>query len=101
MGKPHCMFFDECYSEHYYRAETVRDFTMNEADCLLVIGTALQTGLAMSTVREFLAQKKTVIELNMEGDIQWGKRYFVEGKAEVTVKEMVTEYLRLRAIKKR
>ena len=24
--KPHCMFFDEMYSEHYYRAQTVRRF---------------------------------------------------------------------------
>jgi len=38
--KPHSMFFDECYSEHYYRKETVDDFR-EDADLLIVVGTAL------------------------------------------------------------
>ena len=36
--KPHSMFFDEQYSEEYYRYTTVKDFC-SEADCLIVIGT--------------------------------------------------------------
>lgn len=43
--KPHCMFFDEKYSEDYYRSDTVRDF-FEEADVLIVAGTALATNLA-------------------------------------------------------
>ena len=38
--KPHSMFFDESYSEHYYRYKTVSDF-VKKADCLIVVGTAL------------------------------------------------------------
>jgi len=38
--KPHCMFFDECYSEMYYRKETVNEFTEG-ADVCIVVGTAL------------------------------------------------------------
>ena len=38
--KPHSMFFDESYSERYYRYETVQGF-VKDADCLIVVGTAL------------------------------------------------------------
>lgn len=38
--KPHCMFFDENYSEHYYRDQTMRSLEP-AADLLIVIGTAL------------------------------------------------------------
>ena len=38
--KPHSMFFDECYSEHYYRKETVDPF-FEDMDALIVVGTAL------------------------------------------------------------
>ena len=38
--KPHCMFFDEAYSEHYYRKDTVMSY-LNSSDCLIVVGTAL------------------------------------------------------------
>jgi NAD-dependent SIR2 family protein deacetylase len=38
--KPHSMFFDEKYSEHYYRKKSVDDY-VEEADCLIVVGTAL------------------------------------------------------------
>lgn len=51
--KPHCMFFDESYSERFYRYDTVLDFN-KEADCLIVVGTALQTGFAMRIVNDFL-----------------------------------------------
>lgn len=38
--KPHVMFFDESYNEHYYRRETIDSF-VQESDCLIVVGTAL------------------------------------------------------------
>lgn len=38
--KPHSMFFDEHYSEHYYRKDTVNK-AIEKADCLIVAGTAL------------------------------------------------------------
>jgi len=42
--KPHCMFFDESYSEHFYRVETINAFLEEGIDCLIVVGTALATG---------------------------------------------------------
>ena len=47
--KPHCMFFDEQYSEHFYRRDTVDSF-LNVADCLIVVGTALATSFAKRIV---------------------------------------------------
>ena len=38
--KPHSMFFDEAYSERYYRYDTVNKF-VDTADCLIIVGTAL------------------------------------------------------------
>ena len=62
--KHHCMFFDECYSEELYKDETVREF-VHEADGLIVIGTALATGLAYSLVRDkLLKQDIPIIEVN-------------------------------------
>jgi len=44
--KPHCMFFDEQYSEQWYRSTSVQKFVDEKMDGLVVIGTALQTSLA-------------------------------------------------------
>ena len=48
------MFFDESYSEHFYRSETVHSFMNDKMDCLIVIGTALATGLANRIVNKAL-----------------------------------------------
>lgn len=69
--KPHCMFFDECYSEHYYRKESV--WTMvKKSDCLIVVGTALATNLAKQIVADFLEKELPVIEINLESAINTG-----------------------------
>lgn len=47
--RPHIMFFDETYEETINRCDTIRSF-VKEADVVLVIGTALQTGLAFNIV---------------------------------------------------
>ena len=69
--KPHCMFFDETYSEHYYRKETVVNFA-EQSDCLIVVGTALATNLAKQIVCTFLNKELPVIEINMESAIDRG-----------------------------
>ena len=69
--KPHCMFFDEVYNEHYYRRDTVVDF-VEKSDCLVVIGTALATNLAKQIVCTFLNKELPVIEINMESAIDRG-----------------------------
>jgi NAD-dependent SIR2 family protein deacetylase len=53
--KPHEMFFDETYSEHYYRSDTVKEY-LNGVDCLIVVGTALETNLARNILTACLSQ---------------------------------------------
>jgi len=72
--KPHSMFFDESYSEHYYRKKTV-DKSLDESDCLIVIGTALATSYAARIVGQFLNEEKPVIEVNMEPCVPVGHCY--------------------------
>lgn len=43
--KPHCLFFDEAYSEHYYKNDTVLKY-VESSDCLVIVGTSLSTSLA-------------------------------------------------------
>jgi NAD-dependent SIR2 family protein deacetylase len=38
--KPHAMFFDESYNEHYYRDKKTNEIA-DSIDALIVIGTAL------------------------------------------------------------
>ena len=44
--KPHTLFFDEKYNEHYYRKLTINDF-VKKSDCLIVVGNNLKTSAAM------------------------------------------------------
>ena len=69
--KPHSMFFDESYSEHYYRVNTVKEF-VDESDCLIVVGTSLATSLAKQIVRRVLDKELPVIEVNLETSIGVG-----------------------------
>ena len=69
--KPHCMFFDEVYTEHYYRVDTVRNY-VEDSDCLIIVGTALVTNLATRIVNEFKRKGLPMIEFNLESAINTG-----------------------------
>ena len=92
--KPHCMFFDEAYSEHYYRQETVDSF-LKQSDCLIVIGTALATNFAKRIVVEHLDRELPVIEVNLESAISRGNNIQVLEKSEVALPTLFNEYYRL------
>ena len=94
--KPHCMFFDESYSERYYRYETVKNF-VDSADCLIVIGTALATGFANNIVKSFLSRELPVIEVNLESAIKRGYNIQVVEKSEIALPTLFSEYYRLRS----
>ncbi len=72
--KPHSMFFDEGYSEHYYRKETVDAFK-EHMDCLIVVGTALQTTFALRICAEHVDKELPLIEVNMEPAVTVGNTY--------------------------
>ena len=92
--KPHCMFFDESYSEHFYRVDTVNDFVA-ESDCLIVIGTALATTLAKSIVCKHLDKEIPVIEVNLESSINVGNNIQVKQGSQIALPALFNEYYRL------
>ena len=78
--KPHSMFFDESYNEHYYRKKTVDAF-YEDCDALVVVGTALATTYANNIVVKTLEREVPVIEVNMEPCVLVGHTYQVTVKA--------------------
>jgi len=95
--KPHCMFFDEAYSEHYYRKDTVMNF-VKESDCLVVVGTALATNLAKQIVANFLDRELPVIEVNLESAINRGNNIQVLERSEIALPALFNEFYRLDAL---
>jgi NAD-dependent SIR2 family protein deacetylase len=83
--KPHCMFFDENYSEKFYRKETV-DAYLETIDCLIVIGTALETNFAKRIVIKALDKLECpVIEINLQSSVNGGFNLKVLEKSEKAV----------------
>eukprot|EP00347_Sterkiella_histriomuscorum_P015341 403357388 len=94
--KPHCMFFDESYSEQYYRSDSVDNFVENKMDCLIVVGTALATGLARRIVNKAIDKIECpVIEVNLETSIDRGFNLQILEKSETALDNMFNEYYRL------
>lgn len=83
--KPNCMFFDEEYSEHYYRYKTVNKY-LDKADLCIVIGTQLGTTFAKSICHKLLNVDLPVIEINLESALpNDGFVNFIEEKSEIAV----------------
>jgi len=69
--KPNCLFFDEAYSELYHRKDTIIKH-VEKSDCLIVVGTSLQTNLGKQIVSTLLDKELPVIELSLESSIDRG-----------------------------
>ncbi|CDW83229.1 silent information regulator protein sir2 [Stylonychia lemnae] len=94
--KPHCMFFDECYTELYYKSTTVENYMDDKMDCLIVVGTALATGFAKRIVNKALDKIECpVIEVNLETSIDIGYNLQVLEKSETALVKLFEEYYRL------
>ena len=94
--KPHCLFFDEAYSEHYYRRDTVMSY-VNASDCLLVIGSSLSTDFTKQIVCNFLDKELPVIEINPESAINRGHNIQVLEPQETALPALFSEYYRLQS----
>ena len=88
------MFFDECYNEMYYRDQSVKG-VLKDADCLIVVGTALATGFAKRIVNDMLEKEAPVIEVNLETAIGRGHNIQVIAKAEVALPVLFDEFYKL------
>jgi NAD-dependent SIR2 family protein deacetylase len=96
--KPHAMFFDESYNEHYYRHETTKKIEFNETDCLIVIGTALATSGARTFVFNTLRKNDIpVIEFNLEPQCDVGFSFQVTEKCETALNNFFNEFYKLSA----
>ena len=65
ISRPHVLWFDECYNEIHYRA----DSAMNEAmrsDLLIIVGTTLLTSLPAMIVDYFQNTYKPIIAIDTE-----------------------------------
>ena len=72
LARPHILLFDESYEEKWYKSDTASR-AAEEADCLLVLGTQLKTGLASRAVKSACRRPNTVvIEVNVEPVIEYG-----------------------------
>ena len=89
--KPHTLFFDEKYNEHYYRRLTIDDF-MKKSDCLIVVGNDIQTSAAKQIVSAFLDKELPVIELNLKSAINCGHNIQVIGDVKETLPAMFKAY---------
>lgn len=63
--RPHVLWFDECYNEHYYRADSAIQAAL-AAELLIVVGTSGATNLPMQIGMLCLRQGTTVVDVNPE-----------------------------------
>jgi len=86
-ARPHTLFFDESYVEEYYRRSQIME-EIQTSDCLIVIGTALETNMASIIVAQALTNKKLVIEINPQPCIKYGNVRHLIGGVEKILPEL-------------
>jgi NAD-dependent deacetylase len=65
MSRPHVLWFDECYDEVHYRADSaVR--AAQKSDLLVVAGTTLMTNLPLMIMEHFYYHNKPIINIDIE-----------------------------------
>jgi NAD-dependent deacetylase len=88
--RPNVLFFDETYDENHYKSDTVLN-RIAVMDCLIVIGTTLETNLASKIVEIAVGNDILIVEVNPEPCIQVGNVKQLVGKAEEIVPELIKE----------
>ena len=63
--RPHVLWFDEMYNEHYYRYHSALKVA-EETDILLVVGTSGATSLPNQVVWEVKNRNGIIIDINIE-----------------------------------
>ena len=61
--RPHCYFFDEAFSEKYYKSDTIKSFVA-QADLMLIVGSSLASTYTRQLAFELLNKELPVIEVN-------------------------------------
>lgn len=86
-SRPHTLLFDENYDDQFYRTNTVTNFS-RDCDCLVVVGTALETSMAARIVCEAIRRKAVVIEINPDPCIAADGVLQLKGTSEEFLNEM-------------
>jgi NAD-dependent deacetylase len=63
--RPHVLWFDECYDEHYFKYESALNVA-NETDVLIVVGTSGATTLPNLIANAVYENKGRIIDINIE-----------------------------------
>jgi len=63
--RPHVLWFDECYNEHYFKFESAMKIA-NTTDLLIIAGTSGATTLPNYIAGIVYQNKKTIIDINIE-----------------------------------
>ena len=94
--KPYVLLWDEQINEDQYRTDSVRNFT-KIADCLIVVGTGMETEKGQRIVNSLLRRDIPVIEINTESVIKKGNNIQLKMKPEVGLPLLFKEYYKLLA----
>ncbi len=63
--RPHVLWFDETYNEHYYRAASALEVA-RRTSLLMVVGTSGATNLPLQVAAQVYAASGTIIDINLE-----------------------------------
>lgn len=63
MSRPHVLWFDECYDEHYYKYESSINVA-SKTDLLIVVGTSGATNLPMQIGQHCRSRGTSIIDIN-------------------------------------
>ena len=87
LARPHTLFFDESYDETYYKKDSVMK-KIEEMDCLVVVGTMLETNLASRIVGEAISNECLIIEVNPQPVIECGNVLQLIGESEKIIPDV-------------
>ena len=86
---PHCLLFDETYVNHLYFRDLIEE-AAKIADCMIVVGTTLETNLPLRVVQDYLERGGMVIEFNTVSAIKGGNANLVLGPSEDLLPQFAT-----------
>lgn len=87
------MFFDEFYDETFNHSDSVGAFS-TDADAVVVIGTALQTGMANNLVSKALDKGVQIVEINPSCEIKKSAVWWMQDKSEIVLEELKVQMMK-------
>ncbi|CAK58328.1 unnamed protein product (macronuclear) [Paramecium tetraurelia] len=87
-GRPHLLLLDDEILDENCRITEIQELSQ-KYETIIVIGTTLQTHFAKTMVCEFIKKKATIIEINPEPVIEVGNTFWLIGKSEEILPELL------------